>query len=557
MAQIIVMPALGNTVESCLMSVWSVSVGDTVDEDTNLCEIETDKSTMDVPAGVSGTVLALLVEEGDDVPVKSPIAVVGGADENAEAVLAEHGLAPQATGEGGEVDEGGEDDLTPSADESGSGSATSGSSDSSSSNSTAARSAASGRDSNRPGGSETRTDAHGAPAEASDEELAAGVPEVTGEGGEVDEDGEDPLAPSVDADATQGSGSTQGSSGSAAGAPSGAASPRARHRAEAEGVRLENVGEGTGPHGRIIERDVEAALAAGPRPTAGTKGEDLSGVAQGTAIGGRVGQADLAASTAPTQPAAPQPAKQQPAAPQSAAQAAPAAGEYTETPLKGVRKIIAERMINALATSAQLSYDASADAAGLLALRKKFKASPPKLGYNGITLGDLVCFATVQVLRNHANLNAHLVDGALRTFTPVHLGLAVDTPRGLLVPTIRNADALSVRTLSDTTKELAGQAREGKIDPALLSGATFTVSNLGSFGIESFTPIVNVPQTGILGVNTITHHAVLSDDGTVGVQQRISFSLTADHQVVDGADAGRFLADLVRAIEHIDLTVLG
>lgn len=535
MAQIIVMPALGNTVESCLMSVWSVSVGDTVDDNTTLCEIETDKSTMDVPSGASGTVLALLVEEGDDVPVKSPIAIVGDADENVEAVLAEHGLAPQTTGEGGEVDEDAEDALTPPADQA-----------------EGAKASAAQRGS-RAGGGAGAGDADPAADADGDADLAAGVPSVIGEGGEVNEHGEDDLTPTVDQDAIQAAPS------GAPDAPAGAASPRARHRAEAEGITLDAVGAGTGPHGRVIERDVETALARGPRPTAGTKGQDLSGVEQGTAIGGRTGQADLAASAAPqasTESA--QSSATEAAQPAQPEQAAPAAsGEYTETPLKGVRKLIAGRMITALATSAQLSYDASADAAGLLALRKKFKNSPAELGYTGITLGDLVCFATVQVLRNHANLNAHLVDGALRTFTPVHLGLAVDTPRGLLVPTIRHADRLSVRALSDTTKELAAAAREGKIDPELLQGATFTVSNLGSFGIESFTPIVNVPQTGILGVNTITNHPVLTDDGTVGVQQRMGFSLTADHQVVDGADAGRFLVDLVRAIENIDFTVMG
>ena len=213
--------------------------------------------------------------------------------------------------------------------------------------------------------------------------------------------------------------------------------------------------------------------------------------------------------------------------------------------------------MNALATSAQLTYTVSANAAGMLALRKRFKNSDPELGYTGITLGDLVSYATVKVLARHDNLNAHLSDGVLRTFRSVHLGLAVDTPRGLLVPTIRNADLMTLRELSDVTKELAGAARDGKIDPDLLTGATFTVSNLGAFGMESFTPIINVPQTGILGVNTISPRATTNAAGDIVVEQRIGFSLTADHQVVDGADAGRFLADLVKAIENIDLTVLG
>ncbi len=486
MAQIVVMPALGNTVESCLLSGWQVAVGDTVDVNTTLCEIETDKSTMDVPAGVAGTVLALLGEEGDDIPVKTPIAVIGDAGENAEAALAAAGIAPQTTGEAGEVDESTEDELTPAADA----------------------------------------------TEAPDASDAQAEPAASGVVSPVRAEGE-PVA----------------------------ASPRARSRAASEGLSLDAVGEGSGPYGRVIERDVVAAAAAGPRPTRGAFGEDLAGT-QGTGIGGRVTRDDLASQALDADlGGSGRELGGLSAQTSQAVGAAGAAGEfpgaYTDTPLKGIRKLIAERMLNALAVSAQLSYDASADAAGLLALRKKFKGSPADLGYSGITLGDLVCFATVQVLKRHANLNAHLVDGTLRTFESVHLGLAVDTPRGLLVPTIRTADRLSIRELSNTVKELAEAARSGKIDPDLLSGATFTVSNLGSFGIESFTPIINVPQTGILGVNTITNHPVLNDDGSVGVQKRMSFSLTADHQVVDGADAGRFLADLALAIEHIDLTVMG
>lgn len=468
MAQFVVMPALGNTVESCLISSWQVSIGDAVDANTTLCEIETDKSTMDVPAGISGTVLALLAEEGDDVPVKTPIAVVGEAGENVEELLASAGVAPQTTGEAGEVDEASEDALTPAAGP--------------------------------------------APVETPD------------------------------------AGTASTASQTAASAASSGISPRARARASAEGLALDALSAGTGPHGRVIERDVEATLAAGPRPTRGAFGQDVSGV-QGTGLGGRVTSDDLTREPAPA-PSLPIP---QPAL----APTADFPGAFSDTPLKGIRKLIAERMLNALAVSAQLTYTSTADAAGMLALRKRFKASDPDLGYSGITLGDLVCFATVQVLKRHANLNAHLTDGALRAFESVHLGLAVDTPRGLLVPTIRNADRLTLRQLSANTKELAGQAREGKIDPQLLAGATFTVSNLGAFGIESFTPIINVPQTGILGVNTISPRAYAKPDGSVGVQQRIGFSLTADHQVVDGADAGRFLADLGKAIEAIDLTVMG
>ena len=136
------------------------------------------------------------------------------------------------------------------------------------------------------------------------------------------------------------------------------------------------------------------------------------------------------------------------------------------------------------------------------------------------------------------------------------LGFACDTPRGLLVPVIRSAQALGLKAFSDEAKRLAGGAIDGTIAPDFLSGGTFTVSNIGSFGIETFTPVINLPQTAILGVGAITPRPVVAADGTISVEQRLNLSLTIDHQVIDGADGARFLRDLVAAIDNIDVTVL-
>ena len=453
MATTVVMPALGNTVESCLVTAWHVKVGDTVEASTVLCDIETDKSTMDVPAGVAGTVLALLVEEGDDVPVKSPIVVIGAPGEVVDAPAAPATETAPASAE------------------------------------------------------------EAAPAAA----VAPSAPTVTAV--------EAPVATGQDSPA----------------------SPRAKAAAHAAGISVQAAGAGTGPHGRIIERDVQAAVAAGPGLTAGARGSDAYTPGQtGTGIGGRITTSDLAA------PAAAAPI----AAPARAPIATAAAGTVTETPLKGIRKLIADRMRESLAVSAQLSYDMSAPAEALLALRARLKATDPSLGLYVVTIGDLIGLVTAKVVKNHPNLNAHLVNGVLRSFGEVHLGMAVDTPRGLMVPTIRGAAAMGLREFAATTKDLAAQCQDGKISPDLLSGATFTVSNLGSFGITSFTPIVNLPQTGILGINAIVPAATISHDGNVGVERRISFSLTADHQVVDGADAARFLRDLTTAIASVDLFLM-
>ena len=466
MAQIVVMPQLGNTVESCLVTSWLVAVGDVVDANTLLCEIETDKSAMEVPSGVEGTVLALLAEEGDEVPVKQPIVVVGEPGENIEEVLAAAGLPPVTTGEAGEVDE------SPEAEE-----------------------------------------ATAAPVtQASTASVAAPARAAEGE-------------------------------------PAGV-SPRARGLAAEQGIATGQLA-GTGPGGRVIARDVEAAIAAGPALTAGARAEASGFVpgAVGTGIGGRVTRADLAASSV-------EPVDTTATAGAQSSGPGEFPGEVKDTPLKGIRKVIAERMMNSLATSAQLTYTATAPAAGLLALRKRLKnAADPEL--SGVTIGDLVGYATVKTLAKHPVVNAHLSDGVLRTFAHVHLGMAVDTPRGLLVPTLRFADTLTLRQFSVLSKQLANDAIGGSINPDLLGGATFTVSNLGSFGIESFTPLLNVPQVAILGVDAIFPRAVINADGSVGAEQRIGFSLTADHQVIDGADAARYLRDLCAAIADIDLTVLG
>ena len=444
MATIVVMPQLGNSVESCIIVEWMIAEGDTVAVDQTLASIETDKSTMEVPSTAAGTVLKLLWEEGDEVPVKDPLIIVGEPGEDIS------GLVPGADA---------------------------------------------------------------APADAAPAEQASAPEQVA--------------APAF---ATE--------------RATGAVSPRARALAASHGVDASAITEGSGPHGRVIERDVAAAIAAGPVLTSAARAAGVSAT-EGTGIGGRVSVADegRAAEAAP-----------------AAAVAAPAGADYpgasTSTPLKGVRKVVAKRMMESLTSTAQLTLNTTANAAGILALRKKVKNADESLGLNKITLNDLVCFAVSRTLPKYPVFNAHLQDGVLTEFEQVHLGFACDTPRGLLVPVIRSAQALGLKAFSDEAKRLAGGAIDGTIAPDFLSGGTFTVSNIGSFGIETFTPVINLPQTAILGVGAITPRPVVAADGTIGVEQRLNLSLTIDHQVIDGADGARFLRDLVAAIENIDVTVL-
>jgi pyruvate dehydrogenase E2 component (dihydrolipoamide acetyltransferase) len=312
-------------------------------------------------------------------------------------------------------------------------------------------------------------------------------------------------------------------------------SPRARNLAAQRGLDLDGL-TGTGPEGRIIERDVLGALESKPLTTRAARDlPDSSIPANGTGLGGRITLSDL--STVPTQPT-------------STNDDAP-----TLIPLSNIRKITAQRMRQSLQNSAQLTLNASADARALLALRKRFKGSPESLGLREVTLNDLILFAVSRVLPQYPDLNATLNENTLLQYQQVHLGFAVDTPRGLLVPVIRRADTLTLKVLSTEAKRLAELATQGRATAEILNGGTFTVSNLGGFGIETFTPVINPPQVAILGVGNVNLKPV-EVDGEVEFIPHMALSLTIDHQVIDGAPGARFLQVLSTAIASIDLLLV-
>jgi pyruvate dehydrogenase E2 component (dihydrolipoamide acetyltransferase) len=213
-----------------------------------------------------------------------------------------------------------------------------------------------------------------------------------------------------------------------------------------------------------------------------------------------------------------------------------------------LRAAIARRMRESLASTAQYTLHASAAAAGLLALRARLKASR---GPIDITIGDLVTFCTVQALLEAPELNAEYAGGRIVRHTGVHIGFACDTPRGLVAPVVRDAHTLSIAGLAARVKELTEQAVQGTIAPDALSGGTFTISNLGGLGIESFTPVINLPQVAILGVGSIQLKPVRRD-GLVEFVDSIGLSLTCDHQAIDGAPGARFLRTLRGKIENVE-----
>ena len=331
-----------------------------------------------------------------------------------------------------------------------------------------------------------------------------------------------------------------------------AASPRARRRAAELGVDYQALA-GSGPNGRIIERDVVAAAAARPALTGAARAAAAAGApvpATGSGIGGRVTLADLAAAAAA------------PGAPGAAADRAPEPVEQVATvPISGVRKLISERMRQSLLDTAQLTMHASADAEALLAYRARLKASPEHLGVAGVTINDLVLYAVARTLPQYPELNAVVAGDRIERHRAVQLAFAVDTERGLVVPVIAGADRLSIAALAARAHELAAATQSGSISPDLLHGGTFTVTNLGALGVERFTPILNLPQVAILGVGALALMPVLADPAAAGApdpaqvawRRHLGLSLTIDHRVVDGAPAARFLQALGAAIADIDL----
>jgi pyruvate dehydrogenase E2 component (dihydrolipoamide acetyltransferase) len=314
-------------------------------------------------------------------------------------------------------------------------------------------------------------------------------------------------------------------------------SPRAKALAAKHAITAQNLA-GSGPNGRVIERDVKAAIESTPKTTPLAKaviretGAPLPD--SGTGPAGRVTGADI---TAPKNPLY---------------------NTDSETkPLTNIRKIIAKAMHESLKNSAQLTHHLSADARNITALRKKIKKAVENGYPTDVTLNDMVCMSTVRALKQFPQLNAHFLGDSIRYFKKVHLALAVDTERGLMVPVVRNADDLSIEGLANQLKEVASACKKGGIDPDLLSpeAASFTVSNLGNYGVEMFTPVINLPQVAILGVNAIIPRPKDIGNGVYGFVPHIGLSLTYDHRAIDGGQATRFLKQVATEIETIEIEI--
>ena len=460
MASVVIMPKQGQSVESCILTEFKKNKGDKVAVGDILFAYETDKASFEEESKVEGTVLAVLYNEGDEIPVLANVMVIGQEGENIDDILggAQPAEAPAA---------------------------------------------------------------EAAPAQAAAEKPVA-APEIT-------------VHQSAPATAVEGK---------------RAISPRAKALAEKLNINLAYV-TATGPEGRIIERDIEAAAASGARqtPLAAKVAAETGATAPaaGSGLAGMARACDLGAAAPAAKPAA---------APAAKKDVLETGDDFEVRKLTNIRKVIAKSMQASLQNSAQLTHHLSADARRIQALRKQAKKllEEGKIDVN-ITLNDFICMAVIRALKKFPNVNTHFLGDSIKYFNKVHLGLAVDTERGLMVPCVKNADDLSIAGLSRQLKAVADACKKGSISPDILSpeAATFTVSNLGNYGVEIFTPIINLPQSAILGVNTIVPRPKDLGGGVYAFVPHIGLSLTYDHRSIDGGEATRFLKQIATEIETLEV----
>lgn len=583
MAVAIVMPKAGNSVEECVLSKWRIKVGDTIRKGDIIADAETDKTSIEVEATEGGSVLALFAAEGDLVPVLTAICAVGTAGEDASS-LAPSGApaaapAPDAipvpeaepvaaapTATPAELPVGVEAILMPKA-----------------GNSVEECILGAWRinvgDTVKRGDiiAEAETDKTSIEIEAtaSGEVLALLgsegdlVPVLTAiclvgpAGSDVSgykaASAEAPMAAAEAPKAVTPAEAPAAASASQAPATAGGhLSPRAR-KFVAEHPFVMGEIAGSGAQGRVIESDVIAAYQSSPHLTPAAAAMVAAGAkapSTGTGSNGEITAGDIE-NFAKGVVAAPAPA-----APAPAAAAAPApvkaegADVITEKPFSRIRTVIAKRLQESLQTMAQYTLNCEADVTGLLSLRKRIKASGEKLGLANINIGDMVMYAVIKTLQQVPELNGEFSDNVVKLHSAVHMGFACDTPKGLLVPVLHHSDKMSLAEMCKQVKSLAKSANAGNLAPDLMNGATFTVSNLGSFGIINFTPVISAPQIAMLGVGKTLLRPVRRADGTVEYRDYMQFSLTMNHMVVDGAPGARFLQTLCANIENFELVCI-
>ena len=468
MAEIIIMPKLGFNMNEGKLVQWYKSEGEEITKGEPLFSVETDKTNMDIEATSDGVVKKLLIEEGDQIPVTLPIAVIGYADEDVSAAVADAKAQLAAGG-----------------------------------------------------------------ADVSDVDEAAAVAEQA----EAPAETKTPAAAPKTADGLI------------------KITPRARRVAAENDLAVEDLTiEGTGWQGGICEKDILEYLAsnkvkATPVAAAMAKAEgiDLADI-RGTGVNGKVMKEDVEKVIAAAKKAV---AAAEDQAPAGAGEITPDGKEIGEKVLyAGVRKVIGDRLAESKFTAPHLYFTQKVNMEDVLALRKKVNEVQDKK----TSVTDFIAKAVIMTLKKYPEMNSSLVGETIERYKSINLGIAVASPTGLIVPNIKNSQDMSVVEISKASTPLFDKARAGKLAVDEYAGGTFTISNLGMFGIENFTAIINPPEVGILSISSTKDEpfVVTKEDGTKEIQIKpmMNIQLTVDHRIIDGLLAAQFVTNVKNLLEN-------
>ena len=548
MSHTVELPALGESVTEGTVTRWLVAVGDTVAVDDPIVEVSTDKVDTEIPSPVAGVVEQILVEEDEDVEVGAALVVIGdGSSAPAAAPAAPAAEAPAAS--------------APAAPEAPAAAAA------------PAAGSVSGQEVTLPALGESVTEGTVTRwLKEVGEQVEVDEPLVEVSTDKVDTEIPSPVAGTLleiripeDEEAEVGQVLAIIGDSSAAAAPAAPAAPAPAAAAPAPATPAAPAAPASAPDTPATPAapaaDGEAYVTPLVRKLAKDNGIDLSTV-KGTGVGGRIRKQDVQAAIAAKGSTAPAAALAASAAP--AADGAPkAAHTFEVSPKRGtvektarIRQVIAKRMRESLDISTQLTQVTEVDMTRVAQLRAKAKDG--FLAREGAKLTFLPFFAqaVTEALQQHPALNASMTEDLKQITYPdsENIAIAVDTPKGLLVPVIRNASDLGIAGLAKAIADLGGRARTGDIAPEELAGSTFTITNIGSFGALFDTPIINQPNVAILGTGSIVKRPMVVKDvdgnDSIAIRSMCYLSLTYDHRVVDGADAGRFLYTLKTRLEE-------
>ena len=548
MSHTVELPALGESVTEGTVTRWLVAVGDTVAVDDPIVEVSTDKVDTEIPSPVAGVVEQILVEEDEDVEVGAALVVIGdGSSAPAAAPAAPAAEAPAAS--------------APAAPEAPAAAAA------------PAAGSASGQEVTLPALGESVTEGTVTRwLKEVGEQVEVDEPLVEVSTDKVDTEIPSPVAGTLleiripeDEETEVGQVLAIIGDSSAAAAPAAPAAPAPAAAAPAPATPAAPAAPASAPDTPATPAapaaDGEAYVTPLVRKLAKDNGIDLSTV-KGTGVGGRIRKQDVQAAIAAKGSTAPAAAPAASAAP--AADGAPkAAHTFEVSPKRGtvektarIRQVIAKRMRESLDISTQLTQVTEVDMTRVAQLRAKAKDG--FLAREGAKLTFLPFFAqaVTEALQQHPALNASMTEDLKQITYPdsENVAIAVDTPKGLLVPVIKNASDLGIAGLAKAIGDLGGRARTGDIAPEELTGSTFTITNIGSFGALFDTPIINQPNVAILGTGSIVKRPMVVKDvdgnDSIAIRSMCYLSLTYDHRVVDGADAGRFLYTLKTRLEE-------